>query len=161
MAINDERVDRMRPPYTHQRDLNWCWAASLEAWTRVDRRWNGVIAQAQWIADAGLQPHLHPVTKGLNIRTGIPYLCLRFGLRMSAWNTGVAGVGSPSLSQLRDTLRVSHALAVYQVVPGQASHVVLVYSIGQRTFYYMDPNVGYLEANLVDVATSPLVMAYR
>ena len=161
MAVNEERVDRARPPYIEQRDLNWCWAASLEAWTRIDGRWGRVIPQATWIADPAMQPHLHPHTKGLNIRTGIPALCLRFGLRLSAWNTGVAGVGAPSLSQLRDTLRRSHALAVYQVIPGQASHVVLVYSIGRHTFYYMDPNAGYREANLVDVAVSPLVMAYR
>ncbi len=161
MAITAERVDRSRPPFIHQHDLNWCWAATLEAWTRVDSRWGGVKTQAEWIADPGLQPHLHPTTKALNIRSGVPYLCLRFNLRMSAWNTGVAGVGAPSLSQLRDTLRSSHALAVYQVIPGQASHVVLVYSIGRNTVYYMDPNAGCRESNIVDVATSPIVMAYR
>jgi hypothetical protein len=161
MAINEHRVDRARPPYIHQRDLNWCWAATLEAWTRVDGRWGGVTTQSQWIADPGLQAHLNPTTKAINIRTGIPYLCLRFNLRLRAWNTGVAGVGAPSLSQLRDTLRQSHALAVYQVIPGSASHVVLVYSIGRNTVYYMDPNVGFRESNIADVAVSPLVMAYR
>ena len=161
MAITAERVDRSRPPYVHQRDLNWCWAATLEAWTRVDSRWRGIITQATWIADPGIQQFLHPATKALNIQCGIPYLCTRFNLRLGAWNTGVAGVGAPSLSQLRDTLRVSHALAVYQVIPGQASHVVLVYSIGRETVYYMDPNAGYRDSNIADVATSPLVMAYR
>ena len=161
MAINEQRVDRARPPYIHQRDLNWCWAATLEACPRVDNRWGGVIDQSTWISDSGLQPHLNPATKAINIRSGIPYLCLRYHLRMSAWNTGVAGVGAPSLSQLRDTLRQSHALAVYQVIPGQASHVVLVYSIGRNTVYYMDPNAGYRESNITDVAISPLVMAYR
>jgi len=62
---------------------------------------------------------------------------------------------------LRDTLRVSHALAVYQVIPGQASHVVLIYSIGRNTVYYMDPNVGFREANITDVAISPLLLVYR
>jgi hypothetical protein len=161
MAITAERVDRARPPFIRQADLNWCWAATLEAWTRVDGRWGGVVGQSEWIHDPGIQPHLNSTTKALNIRTGIPYLCLRFNLRLSAWNTGVAGVGAPSLSQLRDTLRVSHALAVYQVIPGQASHVVLVYSIGRNTVYYMDPNVGYRESNITDVAISPIVMAYR
>ncbi len=161
MAINEQRVDRARPPYIHQRDLNWCWAATLEAWTRVDNRWGSVIDQSTWINDQGLQPHLNPATKAINIRSGIPYLCLRFNLRMSAWNTGVAGIGAPSLSQLRDTLRHSHALAVYQVIPGQASHVVLIYSIGRNTVYYMDPNAGYRESNITDVAISSLVMAHR
>jgi hypothetical protein len=162
MAVNAERVDRARPPYVHQADLNWCWAATLEAWTRADARWNGVVTQNQWIADPLLQSHLNPTTKALNIRTGIPALALRFHLQVSAYNTGTAtGSGSASMSGLRDHLRNSHALAVYQVIPGQASHVVLIYSIGRNTVYYMDPNVGYREANLVDVCVSPLVMMYR
>lgn len=161
MAITAERVDRSRPPFVRQHDLNWCWAATLEAWTRVDGRWGGVAEQSTWINDLGIQPHLHPTTKALRIQTGIPYLASRFNMRYSAWNTGVAGVGAPSLSQLRDTLRTSHALAVYQVIPGQASHVVLVYSIGRSTVYYMDPNIGYRESNITDVAISPLVMLYR
>jgi hypothetical protein len=127
----------------------------------LDHRWGGVITQAAWIADPGIQPFLNPATKGLNIQHGIPYLCRRFHLTQGAWNTGVAGVHAPSLSELRETLRHGHALAVYQVTPGQASHVVLVYSIGRNTVYYMDPNAGYRESNIVDVAVSPLVMAYR
>jgi hypothetical protein len=161
MGINDERVDRSRPPYVQQRNLNWCWAATLEAWTRVDQRWGGVVGQEQWIADSDLQRHLQPATRALNIQTGIPHLATRFGLRMRAWNTGVAGVGSPRLSDLRDTVRQSHALAVYQVIPGAASHVVLVYSVGRNTVYYMDPNVGYRQSNITDVAISPLVMLHR
>jgi hypothetical protein len=161
MAITDQRVDRSRPPFIRQADLNWCWAATLEAWTRVDGRWGGVKTQSQWISDAGLQPHLHPQTKAINIRTGIPYLRDRFHLAGEVWNSGVPGVGAPSLSQLRNTLRQSHALAVYQVIPGQASHVVLVYSIGRNTVYYMDPFVGFREANIADVAVSPLVMLHR
>lgn len=161
MAITAERVDRARPPYSHQRDLNWCWAAALESWTRIDSRWHGVRRQEDWIGDAEIQPCLHPTTRALNIRKGIPYLAGRFHLRVSAWNTGVAGSAAPSLGQLRDCLRQSHAFAVFQVVPGQASHCVLVYSIGRDTVYYMDPNVGYRDADIVDVAVSPLVMLYR
>ncbi len=161
MAITAERVDRARPPYVHQNDLNWCWAATLESWTRVDGRWGGVKTQAQWIADPGLQPHLHATTKAINIRTGIPYLASRFNMTVAAYNTGTATSTAPRLSQLRDSLRVSHALAVYQVIPGQASHVVLIYSIGRNTVYYMDPNVGFREANIADVAVSPLVLMYR
>ena len=91
----------------------------------------------------------------------MPYLRDRFHLVGEAWNTGVAGVGAPSLSQLRNTLRQSHALAVFPVLPGQASHVVLVYSIGRNTVYYMDPFVGFRESNIADVAVSPLVMLHR
>ena len=161
MSITPDRIDRFRPPFIRQADLNWCWAATLEAWTRVDGRWGGVKTQQQWIADPGLQPHLNPTTKAINIRTGMPYLRGRFHLVGDAWNTGVAGVGAPSLSQLRNTLRQSHALAVYQVVPGQASHVVLIYSIGRTTVYYLDPFIGYRESNIADVAVSPLVMLHR
>jgi hypothetical protein len=161
MAVNAERIDRMRPPYVHQADLNWCWAASLEAWTRVDPRWGGVKTQAEWIADPQLQPHLHPTTKAINIRTGMPHLATRFNLRLGAYNTGTATSHAPSLSELRSTLSRSHVLATYQVIPGQASHVVLIYSIGRHTVYYMDPNVGYREANIVDVSISPLVVVYR
>ena len=161
MAITSERVDRARPPYVHQRDLNWCWAATLEAWTRVDPHWGGLITQETWIADPGIQPYLQASTKALMIQTGIPYLASRFHLRYHAWNTGLAGSHSPSLSGLRDCLRVSHALAVYQVIPGSASHVVLIYSIGRQTVYYLDPNVGYREANITDVAVSPLVILFR
>jgi hypothetical protein len=163
MAINDQRVDRARPPYIHQSDLNWCWAATLEAWTRVDQRWGGLKTQSQWVADTELNAKglLDPTTKALNIQHGIPYLAKRFNLRYSATSTGQPGVGTASLSGLRDCLRQSHALAVYQVIPGQASHVVLIYSIGRNTVYYMDPNIGYREANIVDVAVQPLVMLYR
>lgn len=161
MAITAERVDRARPNYVHQRDLNWCWAASLEAWMRVDGRWHGVTRQDEWIADAGLQPHLHPTTKALNIQRGIPYLASRFQLRFSAWNTGLSTSAAPSLSALRDCLRQSHAFAVFEVARGRSSHCVLVYSIGRETVYYMDPNVGYREANIVDVAVSPLIMLHR
>ena len=67
MAVTAERVDRARPRYIHQRDLNWCWAA-LEAWTRIDSRcWSSVKRQDEWIADTGLQPYLHSTTKALNI----------------------------------------------------------------------------------------------
>jgi len=161
MAITAERVDRSRPPFVHQNDLNWCWAASLEAWTRVDALWGGAITQQTWIADAGLQPFLNPTSKALNIQHGIPYLANRFDIRYRAWNTGMPGSGAPSLSGLRDCLRQSHALAVFQVIPGSASHVVLIYSIGRNTVYYMDPNVGFREANIADVAISPLVMLFR
>ncbi len=161
MTVSSDRVDRMRPPFVRQADLNWCWAATLEAWTRVDIRWGGLKTQQQWIADPGLQPHLNPSTKAINIRTGMPYLRDRFHLVGNVWNSGVAGIGAPSLSQLRDTIRQSHALAVYQVIPGQASHVVLVYSIGRSTVYYLDPFVGYRESNIADVAVSPLVMLHR
>jgi hypothetical protein len=161
MAITADRVDRMRPPFIRQADLNWCWAATLEAWTRVDSRWNGIKTQSQWIADSQMQVHLHPATKALNIRTGIPALAARFGLHYRAYNSGVSGVGAPTLSGIKDHLRNSHALAVFQVIPGQASHVVLVYSIGRNTVYYMDPNVGFREANLVDVCTLPLVIMNR
>lgn len=141
--------------------MNWCWAATLEAWSRVDSRWGGVKTQESWIADAGVQPHLHPTTKALNIRNGIPYLAERFNLKVSAYNTGTATSRAPRLSELRGCLSVSHALAVYQVIPGQASHVVLIYSIGRTTVYYMDPNIGYREANIADVAVSPIVLMYR
>lgn len=161
MAITADRVDRARPPFIRQSDLNWCWAATLEAWTRVDARWGGPKQQVDWVADPGLQPHLNQQSKAINIRTGIPYLRARFNLTQEAWNTGVAGIGAPSLSQLRNTLRHSHALAVFQVIPGQASHVVLVYSIGRNTVYFMDPFVGAREAHIADVATSPLVMLHR
>ena len=161
MAITAERVDRSQPPFVRQSDLNWCWAATLEAWTRVDSKWGGLKLQAAWIADPGIQPHLVAATKALTIRTGIPYLASRFGLRYSAYSTGLPGATTASLGGLRDNLRKSHALAVYQVIPGSASHVVLIYSIGRNTVYYMDPNVGFREANIIDVAVSPLVMLYR
>jgi hypothetical protein len=163
MAVNAERVDRSRPAYIHQSDLNWCWAASLEAWTRIDTAWGGVKTQSEWVSDSELNSKglLDATTKALNIQYGIPYRSKRFNLRYSAWNTGQPGSTTASLSGLRDCLRNSHAIAVYQVIPGQASHVVLVYSIGRNTVYYMDPNMGYREANIVDVAISPLVMMYR
>jgi hypothetical protein len=162
MAITAERVDRTRPPYIHQRDLNWCWAATLEAWTRVDSHWGGVIRQETWIGLPGLQTHLNPSTKAINVRTGIPWIATHYGLQVSAYNTGTAtGSAAASESGLRNHLRNSHALAVYQVIPGQASHIVLVYSIGRTTVYYMDPNIGFREANLTDVCISPLVMMYR
>jgi hypothetical protein len=162
MAINAERVDRARPPYIHQADLNWCWAATLEAWTRVDGKWGGVVSQAQWIANTELQPYLHPTTKALNIQTGIPYLATRYSMDVAAYNTGTAtGSGSASMSGMRDHLRHSHALAVYQVVPGASSHVVLIYSIGRNTVYYMDPNVGFREGDLAIMCTQPLVLMFR
>lgn len=161
MSITAERVDRARPPFVRQGDLNWCWAATLEAWTRVDARWAGLKTQQQWVTDPGLQPFLHPVSKAINIQRGMPYLGQRFSLKVRAWNTGLPGSGAPALSHLRDTLRHSHALAVFQVIAGQASHVVLLYSIGRATVYYMDPFRGYQEANIADVAISPLVILHR
>ena len=127
----------------------------------MDGRWGGLTSQRDWVADPGLQPYLHPQTKAINIHPGIPYLRDRFHLVQEAWNTGVAGIGAPQLSQLRNTLRQSHALAVFQVIPGQASHVVLVYSIGRNTVYFMDPFTGFRETNIADVAVSPLVMLHR
>ena len=161
MTISNDRVDRFRPPFIRQADLNWCWAATLEAWTRVDSRWGGLKTQQQWVADPGLQPHLNATSKAINIRTGMPYLRDRFHLLGEVWNSGVAGTHAPSLSQLRNTLRHSHALAVFQVIPGQASHVVLVYSIGRTTVYFLDPFSGYRELHIADVAISPLVMLHR
>lgn len=47
------------------------------------------------------------------------------------------------------------------MIPGQASHVVLVYSIGRNTVYFMDPFVGFRKVQIADVAVSPLVMLHR
>jgi hypothetical protein len=80
MSITAERIDRFRPPFIRQADLNWCWAASLEAWTRVDGHWGGVKTQQQWVCDPSLQAHLNSVTKAINIRTGMPYLRSRYHL---------------------------------------------------------------------------------
>ena len=159
--ISLERVDRARPPFIEQRELNWCWAATLESWTRIDGRWGRAIPQATWVNDSGLQPYLHPQTKAIRVQTGIPYLSRRYNLHYDAWNTSLPGTRTPSLGQLRDTLRNSHSLAVFQVRPTEASHIVLVYSIGRETVYFMDPFRGYREANITDVAISPLVMLHR
>lgn len=115
MAITADRVDRARPPFVRQADVNWCWAATLEAWTRVDGRWGGLKSQRDWVADPGLQPYLHPQTKAINIQAGIPYLRVRFHLVQEAWNTGVAGIGAPQLSQLRAQRSDKRAVNFYLV----------------------------------------------
>lgn len=127
----------------------------------MDGRWGGLKSQRDWVDDPGLQPYLHPQTKAINIQAGIPYMRDRFHLVQEAWNTGVAGIGAPQLSQLCNTLRQSHALAVFRVIPGQASHVVLVCSIGCNIVYFTNSFTGFRETNIADVAVSPLVMLHR
>jgi hypothetical protein len=147
---------RAMPPNVRQHNLWWCWAACMEMLTRLyPQRFGGVKTQEAVRNDPAMAPFLTP-EGGLNVQHGLPALLNQYHMQGHVWSNHL-----PNRETIEQRLRTSHLFAVYQVIPGAASHFVLIHGIGRETLYYMDPAHGPRQARLSDVETRPLIIAWK
>lgn len=123
-------ITRHLPAIVAQTQLDSCWAAVLESWSRTDSR-VGHQRQADLVRRWGEGP-----TGGITPATKIPMISNVLGL---AWG----GFAGPTLGRyLTDHLPRSHVFCAY--TRGAYTHAVLIYRLSERgNVSYMDPDGGH------------------
>jgi ABC-type bacteriocin/lantibiotic exporter with double-glycine peptidase domain len=147
---------RAMPPYVHQHNLWWCWAACIEMLSRLaPQKYGGVQYQEDVRNDPDMQDYLTP-EGGIEVQDGVPALVTLYDMQAQVWT-----MHNPTRQRIEQCLHYSHLFAVYQVTPGEASHFVVIHGIGRNTLYYMDPARGPRTAMLNDVESHPLIIAWK